>query len=248
MIITKYRTFRRVFAEPGAQLARDGFPEFPVALVRANGFENTITVSALTSFPLDITCNAEAADAVKNVDEYDWFVSQRTDVQANWPFTVTRIPAGTVESYSGSIRLEPSAATEAEFPEPFTLAVVEQLWFQVDVYVKRRSDGAIQRFSMLKYVQDNLVEEEVVVFGGRAGAPMLSGAALVAPAPGAGAGEASSKTKARGRAPRLPGAAGAGLVAASAAAPVIERKSPQKVIAEAAQPLAPMRARGKRLP
>jgi hypothetical protein len=151
MIIENYSTFRTL-ANPGGPLAADSLPEFDPANMRKLGFNGGITGNPLTSFPIELTCNAYATDAVDGVDEYDWFVSQQTSVVANKPFAVYRLDTGGTRS--GSIGLDLSAWAATEYPTPFDLSSIQVLFFAVDIYVIRRSDGAIQRRDMKAYLLD----------------------------------------------------------------------------------------------
>lgn len=152
MAIVGYDVFREM-ANPGGTVANDGLPEWPVASLRANGFDDGISVSPTDAFPMTLTCNAGAVDAVDHVDEYDWFVSQgkETAGQGVGHFVVTRKPPGT-DTYSGSIVVDLTAAAEVLFPDPFDVSSIEVLFFGVDVYARRRSDGAIQRLDLRRLV------------------------------------------------------------------------------------------------
>ncbi len=154
VIISDYSTFR-MLANPGGSFASDGLPEFDPSKMRANGFDDGIEVAAV-SFPLAISCNGGIPDTSFDVDEYDWYVSQRTNVEENRPFVVSRSDTFDT-SYSGTILLEQSVWCADEYPDPFDLeSSVQTLFFGVDIYVIRRSDGAIQRLDLLKYLIDAL--------------------------------------------------------------------------------------------
>lgn len=169
MIVSSYAAFRSTFADVGAITAFDGFLEWPgAALLRASGFTGTLqvqpyvggpwisfdgvafpTAQAFPDFPIVVTCNAGASDATYGVDEYDWYVSQRTDVEASQYLTVGRndLPGST--SRSGSIVIGVDATNRARLlPDhvgaSYTDAELTLLLKHVHVYVRRRSDGAYQ--------------------------------------------------------------------------------------------------------
>lgn len=150
MIIDDYSVFRN-HINPAGTPAPDGLPEFPVANMRAFGFDGGITSNPTSAFPLEITVNAYADDAVDGVDEYDWFVSQRTSVAANKPFTVYRLDTPPT-TRSGSIGIDMTAQTSAENPDPFDLSTIPVLFFAVDIYAIRRTDKSIQRLDLASYI------------------------------------------------------------------------------------------------
>jgi hypothetical protein len=152
MSILDYRAFR-ILANPGGTLDALGLPEWPVASMRASGFDDGITVSSTSAFPMVLSCNALAADSVTSVDEFDWFVSQRTEVSGSEPFVVAKYTPDT-DTYSGSISLTLAAWASTEYPDPWDESMARVLFFAVDVYVRRKSDGAIQRLDLLAHVID----------------------------------------------------------------------------------------------
>lgn len=156
MIIENYSTFR-VLANPGGAIGVDGLTEFDPMNMRKNGFDGGIKFSSsIGNSPIVLTCNDETPDAVAGVDEFDWYVSQRTSVQANKPLTVDRFDDLPTNSWSGRIRLDLRAWAAIEYPDPYELETVKVLFFAIDVYAIRRSDGAIQRIDLMKYLVDAL--------------------------------------------------------------------------------------------
>lgn len=155
MIIENYSAFRSA-ANPGGALGIDGLTVFDPASMRAGGFDGGIEVaSASETFPIKLTCNGGTFDASVGIDEYDWFVSQRTSTIANKPFTVSRFDdVGT--SYSGTILLQLRTWAQLEYDDPFDLSTIRVLFFAVDIYAIRRSDASIQRFDLMKYLLDTL--------------------------------------------------------------------------------------------
>ena len=72
MIVPSFAAMRSTFAAPGAVVAADGYLTFPgVAYLRAAGFSSLVTPT-ITSYPITLTCNAGAPDAVPGVHEFDW--------------------------------------------------------------------------------------------------------------------------------------------------------------------------------
>jgi hypothetical protein len=168
MIVSNYAAFRTTFADVGATTAHDGFLEWPgESLLRTGGFTGTLsirtggvwvpfngvafpTASTFPDLPFRLSANDGASDSVYGTDEYDWYVSQRTDVAANQYLTISRndAPASSI-SRSGSIMIDYDPTNVARLlPDhagaTFTDAELTLLLSRVHVYVRRRSDGAFQ--------------------------------------------------------------------------------------------------------
>lgn len=148
MIIVDYSTFRHHFATAAA-VDVAGYEVWPVAKVRSGGFSGlqatlptTLVSDPNTAFPFTITCNAEASDAVKWTDEYDWYLSQRTDDPNKQMLTLYRIDNMPATTESGRCGLTLTAVGLNAYP---TLGAekLHELFADVTVYVKRRSDNAI---------------------------------------------------------------------------------------------------------
>lgn len=134
----------------------DGIETWPIALLRSGGF------NAISNFniPYDgtamlLTVNALAQDAVFGVDEYDWYVSQRTDVPANQYLDVQgNINLPPIVSFSGTLRMIHTTLAETEFGivsgTNLTPTQTVSLFKDIAVYVRRISDGAIQWVDMLQ--------------------------------------------------------------------------------------------------
>ena len=144
----------------------DGMERWPVELVRANGFDGGISgiptpYIAAGGGNILLTVNASAADAAFGVDEYDWYVSSRTETEADQYFNSTSIPTLYPFSFSGSMRLEQNVPTIAAgtgwdaVPGNLTPALNVKLFKYTDVYCRRRSDGAIQWINLLRAMQAN---------------------------------------------------------------------------------------------
>lgn len=107
----------------------------------------TLPVSPLTGS--NMTCNAGAADATPSVDEYDWFVSQQTPVDAARFLTIaeTVLPDG-ITPVSGTINVVASAIAISELgivtANGFTSLQIANVYRDCVAYVQRRSDNAVQ--------------------------------------------------------------------------------------------------------
>lgn len=144
MILQRYQDFRMAFADVGAATANDGFKEWPVGRVRASGFSSSLSIPVIQSFPITITCNAQASDAVAGVDEYDWYLSQRTDTPA-----IQYLSLAAVANKSGTVTLDVTGqvanllpgVNSSDYVSDHNLALICK---HAAIYVQRRSDKAIQ--------------------------------------------------------------------------------------------------------
>lgn len=150
MIIDNYSAFRH-FVNPGGTVDRDGLPEFPVAKMRFSTFVSGFQLSSTSAFPLSISCNFGDTDAVVNIDEFDWYVSQRTSIAANKPLTVSRKDTAP-NTNSGTIEIDLSAWAATEYPDPFGISTIPILFSAIDIYAIRRFDLAIQRLDLRAYL------------------------------------------------------------------------------------------------
>jgi hypothetical protein len=134
----------------------DGIEGWPVANVRAGGFDAGFTGFTVPydGNPMTITINAGAADASPGVDEYDWYLSQRTDEASNQYFTIVQAPDSGGQSFSGSVVLDITTLAQTEFGiTPGTILTSAQLvnlFRKMSLYVQRRSDDAIQWVDLLR--------------------------------------------------------------------------------------------------
>lgn len=142
----------------------DSYERWPVALVRASGFADGLTdepVSALEPSgltdlrlghmqPITLSANAYGSDSVYGVDDYDWYLSQRVGDHVAQPFTI--VPASTasfpaVNTWSGSVTLSLTNAAAAILGGTLD-AQMDVAWKNCHLYVRRRSNGAIQWFDL----------------------------------------------------------------------------------------------------
>lgn len=151
MIISNYSTFRAI-ANPGGAIGADGLTEFDPTNMRAGTFSGGFSVSSTNSFPMTISCIPTALPPGDAEDLFDWYVSQRTSIAEDKPFVATRKPG----INGDGIVLNLASWAADEYPDPFDLSTVRVLFFAVDIYVIRRSDTAIQRLDLLKYLVDAL--------------------------------------------------------------------------------------------
>lgn len=145
-ILTTYTQFRYHFSATPATLANDGASVWTGANLTLTGM--SVPTSA-ASFPFTITINSQANDASPGVDEYDWYVSQRTDDTTAQYFSVAN-PSVLPSTRSGTILVSLTAmATDLEYATPLDTRQILELFTDVDIYVKRRSDGLIQHKLLL---------------------------------------------------------------------------------------------------
>jgi len=151
MIVPSFAAMRGTFAAPGAVVAADGYLTFPgVAYLRAAGFSSLVTPT-ITSYPITLTCNAGAPDAVPGVHEYDWWASARTSTLAAQPFAMTHqdpTKSGTVSIAlnAGNIAALLPGVTGAGLLTADALATIFR---DCAIYVSRRSDRAYQWIRMV---------------------------------------------------------------------------------------------------
>lgn len=132
----------------------DLMPEYPseighTNLVRSGGFTGGLTgiPAPYAGVSFTVTCNAGAADAVYGVDDYHWYLSQRSDTPANQMLSCTQVASSGGNSYSGSIQIVHTALAEGElgFTAPDVTQDINRAIFRdCHLYCQRRSDGAIQ--------------------------------------------------------------------------------------------------------
>lgn len=151
MIIRTHSAFRANFAIT-TDLDTSGYEEWPVEKVRSGGFDGSTIGTRLQvpadfsslSFPIDITCNNFALDLSPPTDEYDWYVSQRTDDPDGQALSVEDFALQS----SGRLVLNLTALGADTYPTIDTDAIIN-IFRNVYVYVRRRSDGAIQWASLI---------------------------------------------------------------------------------------------------
>ena len=126
----------------------DGQPQWPIALLDSGGFTNGFSgiPTPYAAVAFEVTVNSTAADTVAGVDEYHWYLSQRSDVVAKQYLSIAqKAPVG-INTYSGTVSIVHSALATAVFAPsaPIDPATQRKLFKLMHLYVKRISDGAIQ--------------------------------------------------------------------------------------------------------
>lgn len=154
MILPNYTSFRGFFAISGADLGPDGFEEWPLAKLRASSFDDLNVPTSTEDFSdtYTFTVNAIAPDAVPGVDEYDWYLSQRTDDLDSQYVLISAYTPG----HSGTVTVDLNPLTIAnllpfadpsEFSDPDNLALILR---DCAIYCHRRSDDAYQWCALLQ--------------------------------------------------------------------------------------------------
>lgn len=148
------------------QMANDGYEEFPglmaaeagrTNLVRAGGFTGGISgfpATFVQGVSFRLTVNAEATDAVSGTHEYDWYLSQRTDDAAKQYLSIGAYSLPDGQTRSGTVVISDTTVARSELSLVGTMSAdqVQQLFRFCDVYVRRRSDGAIQWVNCLRRI------------------------------------------------------------------------------------------------
>lgn len=133
-------------------------------MVGANGFTSNAVPRPFTIPVFKVTVNptiagdetSGAADAMAGVDEYNWYVSQRTDVVARQHLTVAQ-----VANHSGTLQFN-ITANASEMIEGLTVSTVldelqmHLLYRNVWIYCQRISDDAIQQIELLTAIAADL--------------------------------------------------------------------------------------------
>jgi len=162
MICASYSDFRHRFADT-TDRAADGLEVWPAEQVFASGFVSIVGIYASDSnqlFPHTLSVNALTSDSVKGTDEYEWYLSQRTDDSEGQFLSLTKYdPNPTAQSFSGSAVFDLTALGTDEFEPDDDGNVsgvdnIKRLYRNVHLYVKRKSDGAILWVNLFPYVRD----------------------------------------------------------------------------------------------
>lgn len=157
-IWSNYITFRHHFSTSLVIDPLTGYEEWPLAMVRANGFTDLALPRPILVASFKLTVNpltpgdpdSGADDAVAHVDEYNWYVSQRTDVAARQHLTVSQ-----VTNKSGTLQFDITANAEEMIPaltDPLYVLTeldLHLLYRNVWVYCQRIGDDAIQQIELL---------------------------------------------------------------------------------------------------
>jgi hypothetical protein len=154
LIVTRYSDFRAICA-PGAPRDNAGYETWPVGSMLyppgEAGFNLTLP-SALSPFAI-LSANEMADDAAPGVDEFDWYLWQRTDDPLKQAFALARYDtsgttrSGTIQMYPTGIAIEPYGLDPSGVITSPELGV--RLYRDVWLGVRRRSTGRIMMKSFL---------------------------------------------------------------------------------------------------
>jgi hypothetical protein len=146
-IFTTYAQFRAGF-NPFTPVGADGFKSWSGGDVVTPVLEIPTTIIEL---PFLIIVNNTINDAVAGVDEWDWYLSQRTDNSARQYFTVDRADE-LPNTRSGRIAVNVSAlATGLGYGNiPMSTTEILALFTDVEVYARERATGFIHHASLLE--------------------------------------------------------------------------------------------------
>ncbi len=130
-------------------------------LVRSGGFTGGFSNidPGMWGLSVLVSVNSAVADAVPFVDEYNWYLSQRTNTPAEqWLAITSQIVLP--NTYSGSVNLVGTALAMSELgftsPSDITMNMVRELYKHCHLYCQRITDGAIQWIDLYKGIQPNL--------------------------------------------------------------------------------------------
>jgi hypothetical protein len=154
-LLPDFTTFRLYFGAVTATVDDDGYETWPVALVRANGFDGGFTgiPRPITSFPLTISINGGAVDGG---NAFDWYLSQRTDDPTSQYLSIAHPSA----MQSGTVVLSITAHGAVELgltliTDPVNEDQVREALKHCTLYVRRKSDSAIQGAHLLRDALSN---------------------------------------------------------------------------------------------
>lgn len=145
----------------GFHVDPDGVPEYPGAFASSNlvnsggftGLSGAIDGVPYEGVEYEITCNSGAADSTKGDDLFDWYLSQRTDVAASQFLSLTQKASTATQSFSGSVLLNHTSLATTKLgiaANSITAEAFIRLLRHTALYVRRRSDGAIQWVPLLE--------------------------------------------------------------------------------------------------
>jgi len=138
----------------GVETCVDGYEKWPYQNVRKPGSGFGDAGTTIGGFPkpwptfsgFTVTCNAFVPDAVPGVDEYDWYISQRTENPAAQPLTIYPVIGG-----SSTLVVEPKADNFGKLVnDTITPDDLIKIFRNCHFYVIRKSDRAIQWIDMLR--------------------------------------------------------------------------------------------------
>lgn len=154
MIILRWQDFRSRFAT-SSTIGVDGVEAWPVANVRASGFDGGLSGIGrpIAAFPLTVSCNALAVDGGA---AFDWYLSQRTDDPTLQWISVAQYSA--TQSGTVTLALTSECVSDLDLSDvdaTLTEDQIIEILKHCTLYVKRLSDGAIQLVQLLQYTLSN---------------------------------------------------------------------------------------------
>ncbi len=129
----------------GKFMANDGMETWPLAKSSVWSGNMQWPPGGSVSLPDVLTVNGLGEDAVYGVDEWDWYLSQRTDDPAKQYFSLTQ-----EIGMSGTVTLDTTALFDDMYPDGFSPQAVQEVFKNVDLYVQKRSDKGWARFNLFE--------------------------------------------------------------------------------------------------
>ena len=134
---------------------QSGYEYWPLELVNQPNQIAGLSIGRPFSGLIDVTANGGAIDASAGVDEFDWYVRQRTDIPAKQVFQVTQLPAPPGQTKSGSIALSLSAFAVSQYPSLGTqtpaYAEIAAALRTVTLFVREIATGQIRTVDLDRY-------------------------------------------------------------------------------------------------
>jgi len=154
LIVTRYSDFRAVCA-PGAPRDNAGYETWPVGSMLyppgEQGF-NLVLPPVLSAFAI-LSANGMADDAAPDVDDFDWYLWQRTDDPLKQAFALARYDT-TATTRSGTVQMYPTMVAVEEYGLDPSGAIASpeigvRLFRDLWLGVRRRSTGRIMMANFL---------------------------------------------------------------------------------------------------
>ena len=134
---------------------QSGFEYWPAHLVNQPQQIAGLEIDKPFAGLINVTANASANDAIPAVDEFDWYLRQRTDEPTKQIFHVTQLPAAPGQSRSGSIVLSLTAYALQEYPTLGTAtpayAEIAAALRSVTLFVREVATGQIRVVDLDSY-------------------------------------------------------------------------------------------------
>jgi hypothetical protein len=158
LILATYSQFVGCFGH-GNPPDNSGHPKWPVSGVIYEGEPGFhLAMPTQPTLVANIYANSGVFDAVNGVDEFDWYLSQRTDDLSLQMIAISRLNED-VATRSGGVAVGPSARAFSTYGPSVVWPTPEQalkIFRDVWIYVRRRSNGHIMRGGFLTGVSQNV--------------------------------------------------------------------------------------------